>query len=162
MAGTSVTALWCAEKWKVGPAQARRILGPVTPIGRHPKTRAMLYEKTAALQARAGMPGRGARTDLAGRPTEHGVTGYRAGCPCSVCRSSRAKEAAGRRADERYGRDGPVNATVRRRVLQLVRRGHSVPAAAAAVGLTHQAIYGAARALPRFGSDLDAALRPTG
>jgi hypothetical protein len=162
LARKPVTARWCAEHWGVSEAQARRILAPVTPVGRHPKTRAMLYDPAAAKQARTGMPGRGARTDLAGRPVEHGVAGYRAGCPCSVCRSSRAEAAAAKRHTERYGPTGPLNATVRRRVLQLVRSGHTVQVAAERVGVSHQAIYGAARALPQFGSQLDAGLRPTG
>ena len=157
-----VTARMCAQDWGVGEAHARRILAPVEPVGRHPDTGAMFYDPAAAAAARAAGPGRGRRTDLTGRPVQHGVAGYRAGCPCTVCRTGRAELAAKERHTARYGPDGPVNAAVRRRVLEHVKRGCTVQDAAARVGLTHQAIYGAARALPAFGAQLDAAIRPLG
>ncbi|MEU1908417.1 hypothetical protein [Streptomyces hygroscopicus] len=61
---STVTARQCAANWGISPARARRILAPLTPVGRDVGTGAMLYDREAAEAARAAMPGQGARTDL--------------------------------------------------------------------------------------------------
>ena len=61
---SAVTARQCAEKWGISPARARRILAPVTPVGRDVATGAMLYDPSEARAAREAMPGQGTRTDL--------------------------------------------------------------------------------------------------
>lgn len=155
-----VSAQWCAQQWGVSAAHARRILAQVEPVGQDPLTRAMLYDQAAARRARAAMPGRGARTDLVGKPFRHGASGYRSGCPCSTCRMGRAELEADRRHQARYGPDGPVNAAVRHRIVQHVWRGLSVAVAARRCGLSYQTVYGAAKALPEFRTELDRAIRP--
>jgi hypothetical protein len=48
-----------------------------------------------------------------------------------------------------------MSPAVRAEILQLLGEGHSVKAAAVAVGTTHQAVYGAAKALPEFGRAIE-------
>lgn len=64
----TVTARECAASWGVSPAQARRILAPLTPAGRDLSTGAMLYDPEKATAVRAAMPGQGTRTDLTVKP----------------------------------------------------------------------------------------------
>ncbi|MGW8851566.1 hypothetical protein ACWGNE_27780 [Streptomyces xiamenensis] len=65
METATTTARECAERWGLSPAYVRRILAPVTAVGRDIETGAMLYDRAAADEAHANRPGRGARTDLA-------------------------------------------------------------------------------------------------
>lgn len=67
---TTVTARQCAKAWGLSYGHVRRILAAVDPVGRDVTTGGMLYDLRAAEQARAAMPGQGARTDLKRNDTE--------------------------------------------------------------------------------------------
>jgi len=91
----------------------------------------------------------------------HGTAaGYRYHrCRCPDCREYHRAEMAALRHAKLYGDGGPMSPAVRGRILDAVVGGASVLAAAAAVGVSHQRVYAAARALPDFGVDLNAATR---
>jgi len=53
---------------------------------------------------------------------------------------------------------GPLSARQRRRILTLLRRGHTVMEAAEEIGVPWQRIWGAAKLLPDWRQQLDAAI----
>lgn len=59
----TVTARQCATRWGISESRARRILAPLTPVGRETATGAMVYDQEQANAAHADRPGRGTRTD---------------------------------------------------------------------------------------------------
>ncbi len=86
---------------------------------------------------------------------EHGSAAkYRSGCRCTPCRGAHAKEHQAKR-DTRFEPGAPMGPEVRGRILELIAGGSTVKAAAAELGLTHQAVYGAAKALPAFGEQIN-------
>jgi hypothetical protein len=86
---------------------------------------------------------------------EHGVTGYRLGCRCADCRKGKADDTRARRHEALYGDGGPMGPKVRKGLLAALRRGESVVTAATALGISHQQVYAAARAVPEFGAKID-------
>ena len=91
---------------------------------------------------------------------EHGTTSrYRHGCRCWECRQVHTDDTIEWRRGRLYGPDGPVSPTVRARIIAAVRHGATVGQAATGVGLSHQRVYAAVRALPEFGAELAAAER---
>ncbi|MFF6956159.1 hypothetical protein [Streptomyces sp. NPDC008317] len=62
-----VTARQCANSWGLSDSYARRVLAGVAPVGRNIADGALLYDQQAADGARASLPGRGHRSDLAAR-----------------------------------------------------------------------------------------------
>jgi hypothetical protein len=87
---------------------------------------------------------------------QHGDTArYRSGCRCTDCRIAHAEESALWKFERRYGDGAPMGPAVRSRVLTSLRETKSVIATAKALGLTHQAIYGACKAIPEFGDQVD-------
>lgn len=60
---STITAREAANRWGISDAAARRILAPLTPVGRDTDTGAMLYDQQQADAAHANRPGRGARSD---------------------------------------------------------------------------------------------------
>lgn len=61
----TATARQCATRWSVSEATARKILAPLTPVGRDTETGAMLYDRAQADAAHVNRPGRGTRSDRA-------------------------------------------------------------------------------------------------
>lgn len=84
-----------------------------------------------------------------------GATAYRCGCRCAECRRFHAKESQQYKWMLRFGPGAPMGPEVRERILEALRRTGSVMDAAAEIGVKHQAIYGAARAVPGFGILVD-------
>jgi len=80
---------------------------------------------------------------------------YRRGCRCTDCRIAHAEESARWKFEKRFGDKGPMGPKVRAEILVSLRTTKSVRDTAAALGLTHQAIYGACQAIPEFGDQVD-------
>lgn len=80
-----------------------------------------------------------------------GPTAYRYGCRCTDCRRFHSEQSGEYKWMLRFGPEGPMGPEVRERILDALRRTGSVTKAAVEVGVKHQAIYGAARAVPGFG-----------
>lgn len=86
---------------------------------------------------------------------QHGTDSrYRYGCRCSDCREAHADASARWKFEKRYGDGAPLGPKVRARILTSLRTTRSVPTTAKKLGLTHQAIYGAALAIPEFGDQV--------
>lgn len=66
----TTTAAESAQRWGVSRSHARRILTPLTPLGRDTTTGAMRYRLEDAERAFSNRPGKGARTDLQRKETE--------------------------------------------------------------------------------------------
>jgi len=97
-----------------------------------------------------------------GRPAtaDHGSDSrYSYGCRCTDCREAHTVESERWKHERRYGSGGPLGPDVRTEILRLLKRNRSVMATAAALGFTHQAIYGACKALPDFAEQVDEATR---
>lgn len=100
----------------------------------------------------------------AGRPStaDHGSTSrYRAGCRCPLCRAAHAAEKQQYAVQRNYGVGSPMGPQVRRSVLRSLRAGLTVAQAAAENGVTHQMVYGACKAVPEFGEQVDELTRAT-
>lgn len=82
------------------------------------------------------------------------TTLYRVGCRCAVCASAHTAETVAR---SRALSEQALPAPARARLLKLVEEGATVPEAAAAVGVTHQQVYGRAGWDAEFGEALDEA-----
>jgi hypothetical protein len=93
-----------------------------------------------------------------GRPStaRHGDDSrYRAGCRCTDCRIAHSEESLRWKHEARYGPGAPFGPDVRAEILRLLKRNRSVITTAKALNLTHQSIYGACKALPEFGEQVD-------
>lgn len=105
---------------------------------------------------RASQPAAKSRQDVS-PPTPEEMHGTAAGyryykCRCAKCRQHHADEHRKRRWMLRYGPGAPMGPEVRERILDVLRRSGSVDDAVAEVGVKHQTIYSAARAVPEFGA----------
>jgi hypothetical protein len=80
---------------------------------------------------------------------------YRAGCRCTDCRIAHTEVSRRWKHEQRYGPGAPLGPEVRAKILQLLKKNRSVIATAKALDLTHQSIYGACKALPDFGEQVD-------
>jgi transposase-like protein len=87
---------------------------------------------------------------------EHGTDSrYRYGCRCTDCRIAHAEESARWKRERTFGPGAPMGPDVRREILRLLKTNRSVIATAKELGITHQKIYGACKALPEFGERVD-------
>lgn len=84
---------------------------------------------------------------------------YRRGCRCTDCRIAHAEVSAAWKFERRYGDGAPLGPSVRSRILASLRKTKSVPVTAKAMGLTHQAVYAACKAIPEFGDKVDELMR---
>lgn len=80
---------------------------------------------------------------------------YRRGCRCTDCRIGHAEDTARWKHERLYGDGAPMGPKVRAQILASLRTTRSVIATAKTLGLTHQAIYGACKAIPEFGDQVD-------
>lgn len=99
-----------------------------------------------------------------GRPAtaQHGDDArYRAGCRCTDCRIAHNEVSQEWKRERNFGPGGPMGPEVREKVLRVLKKNHSVIATAKELGITHQKIYGACKALPEFGDQVDELTRTT-
>lgn len=80
---------------------------------------------------------------------------YSYGCRCTDCRIAHAEESVRWKHERLYGDGAPMGSKVRAEILRLLATNRSVMATAKALGITHQKIYGACKALPEFGEQVD-------
>lgn len=84
-----------------------------------------------------------------------GHTAYRNGCRCDKCRRFHSEQSQEYNWMRRFGPGAPMGPEVRGSILSALRRTGNVVAAAAEVGVEHQAVYGAVKAVPGFGTLVD-------
>lgn len=85
---------------------------------------------------------------------------YRYGCRCAECRAAHTEESAHWRYERDFGTGAPRGPEWRREVLRSLKTTGSVITTAKTLGVTHQAIYGAALAVPEFGEQLEKLTAP--
>lgn len=80
---------------------------------------------------------------------------YRSGCRCSECRVAHNEDTTAFRDNRKYGPGGPRGPQWRKQVLESLAKTGSVIDTAKELGVSHQAIYGAAVAIAEFGEKVD-------
>lgn len=80
-----------------------------------------------------------------------GPTAYRYGCRCGDCRRFHSEQSQEYKWMGRFGPGAPMGPEIRSSILSALRRTGNVAAAAAEVGVPHQSVYGAVKAVPGFG-----------